>query len=184
MEKKHPILALWLLIPAGLAIAAGLHASDHESREERSRPPVAPVANPLYTAECGACHFPYPSGFLPARSWEKLLTDLGEHFGENAELNAETQNTLREYLLSQAADRVKSGRSTKITASIRDGETPVRITETRYFQHKHREIPRQTWEQNAKVGSLSRCDACHVRAVQGSFDEHEVQIPGAGRREH
>jgi hypothetical protein len=34
---------------------------------------------------------------------------------------------------------------------------------------------------NEQVRSFSQCDACHTRAKQGSFREHEIHIPGYGR---
>ncbi len=184
MNKKQKVMGICLfLLCVGGALAMGVSASDKETKGGHARRDVAPVQNSLYRAECGSCHFAYPPGLLPARSWEKLLTGLSEHFGENAEVSAATQIALKEYLTLQAADRVDDGRSQKIVSSIRAGEIPLRMTETRYFQNKHQKIPRHLWEKNPQIGSLSRCETCHTQAEQGSFHEHEVQIPGVGRWE-
>jgi len=48
-------------------------------------------ARQLYIDECAACHMAYPTGFLPERSWQKMMGSLDDHFGENAELDATTQ---------------------------------------------------------------------------------------------
>jgi hypothetical protein len=34
---------------------------------------------------------------------------------------------------------------------------------------------------NSKINSFSQCDACHIDAEMGSFNEHSVRIPGYGR---
>ena len=46
---------------------------------------------------------------------------------------------------------------------------------------EHNEIPARFVTANPKVNSFSQCDACHIDAEQGSFNEHDVRIPGYGR---
>ena len=36
---------------------------------------------------------------------------------------------------------------------------------------------------NPRVRSFSNCNACHRYAERGSFNEHEIRIPGYGRYE-
>ena len=160
----------------------------HEGREGRwrgwfgsSRLDVAPVNNPAYQEECGACHFAYQPGLLPARSWQRMTAALEDHFGENAELDAETAETLTAYLMENGADRADHRRSRGIAGSLRAEEAPLRISDTRYFQRQHHEIPERLVKGNEKVGSWSACDACHRKAAHGSYNEHEVNIPGVGR---
>jgi hypothetical protein len=105
---------------------------------------------------------------------------LAEHFGENAELDADAAAQLRGYLITNAADRVTTGRSPRIANSLR-GTAPLRITETVYFRRRHEEIPFRAVTGNAEVGSFSRCEACHAGAGDGSYDEHTVRNPGWGR---
>ena len=161
-----------LLMPlGGLLVASSVHAA---------QPDVAPVDNALYAKECGACHFAYPPGLLPARSWQKLFAQLDKHFGENAELAADDVKALTAYTMSNAADKVNYSRSKKIAASINKADTPLRITDTTYIRNKHHEIPRRMLQDNPEVKSLSKCNACHVDAAKGSFDEDAVRIPGFG----
>jgi hypothetical protein len=49
------------------------------------------------------------------------------------------------------------------------------------LRHEHREIPQKLYKDNPKVKSLSYCNRCHANAGEGSFNEHEVNIPGVGR---
>ncbi len=140
---------------------------------------VAPAAHPLYREECGSCHMAYPPGFLPPQSWEKMMSGLDDHFGENAELPEADRVEILNYLLDNAAGRSDTRLGNKMIRNLQG--TPLRITKLPYFRHEHRELPRRMVEDNPKVRSLSQCDACHRDADKGRFDEHGVIIPGFGR---
>jgi hypothetical protein len=141
---------------------------------------VAAIEDPVYKEECGACHMAYPPGLLPARSWTKVMSELDNHFGDNAEVDAEAYQSITEFLLANSADKSSYRRSVKFNNSIESGDTPVRITDTPYFRRKHDEVPDRLVSGNAKVKSFSQCNACHAKAEQGSFNEHDIRIPGYG----
>ena len=172
---------------ATLAWSDGWEWGESDEHEERGfmqqTAGVPPVINKAYKNECSACHFAYPAGFLPKRSWVKIMTTLDDHFGENAELDDETMNDITTYLSTHAADQTPNRFSRSITRSIADKSVPLRITETNYFLHKHREIPKRMVQGNIKVRSFSNCLSCHTGASEGSFDEDSVHIPGYGRWE-
>ena len=140
---------------------------------------IVPVDNKQYKDECGSCHFAYQPGLLPTKSWEKLLTAdaLSKHFGENAELDADTLKIIRDYAVANAADKSYHKRSRKIAIATENIEAPLRITEVRYIKRKHHEIPDKMIKGNKDVKSLSYCDACHTQAAKGVFDEDTVKIP-------
>ena len=146
-----------------------------------ARPGVAPVDFSLYRNECGSCHMAYQPGLLPAYSWEHLMFGLDNHFGENAELEDPERKAILGYLLDHAAGRSNYRVSNKMLRGIRG--VPQRISELPYFVHEHREIPPRLVSGNPKVRSFSNCNACHTRAGDGSYDEHQVNIPGYGRYE-
>lgn len=162
------------------ATAVILYAAPTTADEDDAASGVTPATAKQYTDECGACHFAYPPGLLPARSWEKLLSKLDDHFGENAELGADVRQALHAYLTSHAADKVRNRLSRRIARSIGHA-TPLRITETLFFKREHREVPERLVKGNPKVQSFSRCPVCHSRAAHGSFRENEINIPGYGR---
>lgn len=140
---------------------------------------VNTVSNAAWQEECGSCHFAYQPGLLPTQSWEKLLDEkaLADHFGENAELDADTLKEVRAFALENAADKSWYKRARKIAKATENGEAPLRITEVRYIKRKHHEIPEKMIKGNKDVKSLSYCDACHTQAKKGVFDEDTVRIP-------
>ena len=142
---------------------------------------VAAVTNPVYKEECGSCHMAYPPGLLPIRSWNKVMLGLDNHFGDNAELDEKTQRSITKYLLTNGADKSDYRRSKKFSRSIKFNDLPVRTSETPYFKHEHDEIPDHLVSANPEVKSFSQCNACHAKAEQGSFNEHDIRIPGYGK---
>jgi hypothetical protein len=165
----------------GVLVSGGLAWSGSNDNIRALKLDVAPVTDSKYQEECGACHFAYQPGLLPARSWQLLLENLADHFGENAELAEADVTQLRVYLTENAAEQARYKRSQALLKSIPAQDTPLRISETLYFKRKHAEIPARLVTDNAEVGSFSRCDACHTQAARGSYDEHAVSIPGLGR---
>lgn len=138
---------------------------------------VKKVDNALYQKECASCHFGFQPGLLPARSWVKIMGNLDNHFKTDASLDALDNQKILAYLVKNASDNaLEYKRSRKINNSIRKDEIPIRITETAYFIHKHREIPSYMIAQK-EVNSLSNCAACHTRANEGSYSEREIRIP-------
>ncbi|MCU7931322.1 MAG: diheme cytochrome c [Candidatus Thiodiazotropha sp. (ex Codakia rugifera)] len=134
-----------------------------------------------YQDECGSCHFPFQPGFLPAVSWQTMMTNLDDHFGENAELSEEDNARLLSYLSVNAADVVDREIPNKVMWSLRYVPSPQRITETAFFKHEHNEIPARILDGNGEKISFSNCDTCHTKAMQGSYEENEINIPGIGQ---
>lgn len=149
----------------------------HDEFEHRSSG-VALPASPVYQEECGSCHMAYPPGLLPAASWTKLMADLSDHFGDNAELDAETHQVISRFLHEYSADRSDYRRSRQF-GRYNNGSV-IRITETPYFKHEHDEIHWQMVKGNPKVRSFSQCNACHLHAEKGYFNEHDIVIPNFG----
>ncbi len=140
----------------------------------------APAADPAakWKAECSSCHLAYPPGYLPERSWRKLMGGLDKHFGENAGLDAATAREITDYLVNNSGEKSGDRRASRFMESLPAGATPLRITETPYFRRKHdaREISPEVWKR-AKVGSPANCTACHAGAEKGDFSERNVKIP-------
>lgn len=127
---------------------------------------VAIIKDELTKKECSACHMAFPVGFLPARSWEALMNDLGKHFGEDASLSPEATASIKAYLMANAANA--SGKMRGFARGIAADQTPLRITELPRFQREHGTFSEARMK---KVGSMSNCAGCHQGAEQGNFDD-------------
>ncbi len=183
-KSKTWSIVLTMGFTLGLVGISGMVLSDDDDdyegndRWSQSRLDVAPVDNAFYKEECGSCHFPYQPGLLPARSWQRLMDGLEDHFAENAELEAADVEQLTTYLTENAADTSDYKRSRGISRSLDKNDAPLRISTTRYFKRKHHELPDRMVKDNPDVRSFSNCELCHERAAQGSYEEHQVKVPG------
>jgi Dihaem cytochrome c len=154
-------------LAAALALAA-LHATAPAHADDRGNTQRVPLL-PKYQQECAACHLAYPPGMLPALSWQRLMNTLLQHFGTDAPLDPACAEQIGDWLQAHAA----SGRRAQ-----RDGATAPedRITRSAWFLREHREVGAATWARPS-VKSASNCAACHTRADQGDFNEHDIRIP-------
>lgn len=129
---------------------------------------VPPVSNETMLSECGACHMAFQPAFLPARSWNRMMDGLVDHFGEDATLAEDTLEIIRAYLAANAGDVVLLGRAPKYMQWVAPGGTPQRITENPDFLRKHR-FPDTVWK-DPKVLTRSNCLACHRDAERGHYE--------------
>ncbi|MDQ6990027.1 MAG: diheme cytochrome c [Mariprofundaceae bacterium] len=170
-----------------LAATAYADDDDHDSfwSFSKDKSGVRAVDHMLYRQNCAECHFAYQPGLLPRRSWQKMMqtSSLADHFGDNAELADADRQSILAYLNTYAADDADYKRSKKMMRSIREHETPLRITQVRYFIEKHDEIPLRMVTGNPQVRSWSNCATCHTTADTGSFEEDDVRILGVGKWE-
>ncbi len=187
---------VWVLLPVSVMLLAGtglvLADRDGDDRAEgwffpRWMMPQHTAYNSehgkLYKEECGSCHFPFQPGFLPASSWQEIMQGLDDHFGENAEISEQSNQQITRFLVTNAAGEVNREIPNKVMWSLRYTPTPKRITETAFFRHEHREIPPGIMQRQEPSLTFANCDSCHTRALQGSYNEHEIRIPGIGRWE-
>jgi len=148
----------WIM---GLVSVAALAWSDAHADGKRFA-----LDNPVYTAECGSCHVPYPPALLSAGSWQGVLSGLDKHFGSDASVDAQQLAELRKYLDQNA------GRGRRVDAT----QPGLRITETAWFRHEHDEVPSATWKSGA-VKSPANCPACHTAAATGDYSERGIRVP-------
>ena len=165
----------WLLIAAVLVPALPALADDDEVGEGRGASGgvyLAPVADPAVQAECGACHLVFPPQFLPARSWQALMADLGAHFGEDASLAEPVRASITDYLVAHAADAPSTREGRRFLRGLDSAAVPRPISETPWWRRAHDEISAATFT-SAKVKSPANCAACHLDAAKGDFSEPE-----------
>jgi hypothetical protein len=173
-----------------LLLLTGSVEADHGYYDPKAyeKAGFAPVTDAKYQRECGACHFAYLPGMLPARSWDVLLAKSNEHFGEALSLDPETLRHIRDFLTTNAGDRSDFAGSKQFLYRLSDESTPLRVTSMPMFKSYHfsvlhkmglvtglhsvRELSPQ-----ARKGVLN-CNACHEKASAGSFPLREIIIRG------
>jgi hypothetical protein len=104
MKLLLPAAAFALLLPAcSPAASQGWSVTDQTTRDE-----------------CSACHIAYPPALLPKASWNAILDDLSNHFGEDASLPAESVAQIRAYLDGAAPATIRGMDPAKPILKISD----------------------------------------------------------------
>jgi Dihaem cytochrome c len=167
--------AICALLGAGPAAAIDDRFNPHKYEKGG----FAPASNPTYVNECGACHFVYLPGLLPARSWRAIMAKANnDHFGESLSLSPDVAREIEQYLASNAADRSNYRGASAILYRLSDSATPSRITALPVMRQRHAVVRKLMAERQELVHSLTNCNACHEKAVTGSFAYEEIVVPG------
>ncbi|MDX2220728.1 MAG: hypothetical protein SF172_17040 [Burkholderiales bacterium] len=120
------------------------------------------MTHPGWQEKCGDCHMLYHPALLPARSWQRLMDGMKNHFGRNVGMDAKLRADITALLLDNAADRVTHSLSQAILKSLSASDRPTRISTTKWFDATHANI--------RKVEHFSHCVVCHRNAAAGDFE--------------
>ncbi len=164
------IALLVYFLSAGIGLIPGKQAFESQFTGQQL------ARSQTWQEECGDCHLAYYPGLLPARSWQKLLQQQHQHFGEDLYLEPDTVDKLLKYASANAAEQGVTEASRKIMRSIQADQTPLRITATAYWKSKHSRIDAAVWKQ-ANVNGKAQCNACHSDAEKGWFEDAKMAIP-------
>ncbi len=130
----------------------------------------------LYNSECGDCHDPYHPSLETAASWRTVMTNLEDHFGEDASLDEETRRRIAAYLGANDAFSFDTEAANKIG---RVEMASRRMTDTPYWKKRHRDIKDAVFKKRS-VGSKVNCAGCHRDAATGRFDDASIHMPEGG----
>lgn len=123
----------------------------------------------LFKNECGSCHTLYPTYALNADSWEIMMDDLENHFGEDASLNDEDNQKIRTFLVANSAEKSENPLASKFLRNYKDGAQE--ISKSYYFKRVHRDIPGYVFE-SEEIKKASNCVACHENIdTKGTIDK-------------
>ncbi len=161
------VLVIYLLMtPSNVLIADANVAVDYKKE------------HPRFYNECISCHTLYPPYLLPKASWEKMMGNLEEHFGEDASLDEQDTSSIREYLAKNSAESSTKESAFYILKSMDSNET-IAITKTPYWKRRHSEIDKSVFE-SKEVVAASNCKACHGNIEQGLLNDKDIKIPSRG----
>ncbi len=140
------LIALVFFVPinASSASTIGNHSNLWLAQADKN----AELGRELYIENCGSCHIPIPAEVLPTNTWQKILEQPRDHYGESLPNMANiTARLIWSYLRSYSRPTL-------------EGEiTPEFVTNSRYFTALHPlvELPRPV--------SYQSCQLCHPGAA-------------------
>ena len=176
--KAYYLVGVMIIFSAFGSAAYYFHGYVTQTDAKPFIPFVSPPlpTNSVWESECGECHLAFHPTLLPARSWKLMMQEQHNHFDEDLDYDEETINEILEFVVTNAAESGLTEPAHKIKRSVAVTETPQRITETHYWKRKHREIEDKYWK-SKKVNSKTNCDACHLDANTGWFEDSNMRLP-------
>ena len=157
-----------------LAIAAVLIAVAVSTSARAETFPV--IKNQTVLSECGDCHMAFPPQTLPKALWTKIMSNLSDHFGEDASIDPAIIPEILAYHVQNASD------VSNVRAAVkwRSNAKFTRIIDAPRFKKKHKGCD-VVWS-HEKVKSPSNCLACHqTMDTTGSTKENLSFLPAALR---
>lgn len=137
---------------------------------------VTAPTDATYLKECGSCHMAFSPNFLPARSWQRVMATLHDHFGDSAQLDAATRDKITAYLVEASADKASNHQATQVLASLGNGETPTRITTVPYIAGLHGGMLDPKWNGKPRPKTLAECTVCHADAALGNYSTRVFSV--------
>lgn len=124
----------------------------------------------LYQKECGSCHIAYAPYLLPKEVWGKMMSDLENHFGDDASVDEDTQKELTQFL------EANSQRDTFIASKLsKERKEYLAFSQTQLFAKIHKKIPKQVFE-SREIKSKANCQSCHKDAKKGYFQKSRLDF--------
>jgi len=171
---------VWRLVALSCTSAVLLWSGGPNTAGEFRMEPTAASgvdAGAQWREACGRCHLAFDAYFLPASGWARVLGGLPQHFGVSLVVPAAELRQLWGWAERNAADAGSTVIGAEVMNRLAPTDRPQRVTETRWFRHRHHSIPRASWSRPA-IGSPAHCRACHPDADRGIFSARSVFIPG------
>lgn len=177
--RPHRLLAATILTLVAAYVLATFGGYLTETQERPYLPFKGPelAKSDTWEEACSECHLAFHPSLLPARSWEQMMDQQEDHFGDDLFLEQETIDELLSYARAYAADQEQTEAAWRMNRSIPAREAPLRITRVDYWVHKHEEIDDAVWKRTM-IKAKSNCVACHLDARQGTFEDADMRIPG------
>lgn len=163
-------------------MTAGIIALGAFSVNAQERPYA--VADELTRSECGDCHMAFSPIRLTGKGWAKIMSNLSDHFGDDASLDVESVKHIQAYLVNNAWDHPGKNGKIGIRAKMRLAAWkkkgfvhPIRISVTPEWTRHHTKAAKYKVMAKEVGYDGPNCIMCHKGAEQGLYEDFEDWQP-------
>jgi len=110
---------------------------------------------------------------LPKNSWRVLMSDLENHFGDDAFLDIEDNVNILRFLENNSAEGSTKEVSFKMLQSIGKKDI-IAITSTSFWKERHANISKDIFK-HKKIKSKANCKACHIDIEKGLIEDENIK---------
>ena len=101
------------------------------------------------------------------------MSDLENHFGDDASLDEETNQDILSFLIKNSAETSTMEASWNFINSIGNKDI-IALSKTEYWEKRHKDIPKNVFK-NEKIKSIANCKACHSDIEKGVIEDENIK---------
>ncbi|WP_267285197.1 cytochrome C [Halarcobacter ebronensis] len=101
------------------------------------------------------------------------MSDLKNHFGDDASLKEEDRENILYFLLENSAENSTKEISVKVLNSIENKDI-IAITQTPFWKNEHKNIKKEVFE-HPQIKSKANCKACHSDIEKGLIEDEKIK---------
>lgn len=123
-----------------------------------------------YQNECASCHIGYAPYLLPRIAWEKMMSDLENHFGDDASFEGEDE--VLGFLVRHSSENYAN----KFRVSLaRESSDEMAISNRAFFKLAHQNLQGSIFSAEA-IKSKANCNACHENIEMGLWGKSGIDF--------
>ena len=120
-----------------------------------------------------------PPTLLPKKSWEVMMSDLENHFGDDASIDDESNKNILAYLVKNSAETSSMESSWNFLNSIGDKDI-IAMSDTIFWKETHKDIPKELYN-HKNIKNKANCKACHSDIEKGLIEDENIKNLSAFR---
>ncbi|WP_419771045.1 MAG: cytochrome C [Candidatus Marinarcus sp.] len=101
------------------------------------------------------------------------MSDLENHFGDDASLTEADNKNILDFLVQNSAEKSTQEASVYMLDSIGDNNI-IAMTQTTFWKHQHENIPKTLFKHD-KIKSKANCKACHSDVEKGLIEDDKIK---------
>lgn len=101
------------------------------------------------------------------------MSDLENHFGDDASIDIETNKEILAFLVKNSAETSTMEASWNFLNSINNKDI-IAISKTDFWKERHKEIPKNLFKNN-QIKSEANCKACHSDIEKGLIEDENIK---------
>ncbi|KIM11376.1 MAG: hypothetical protein KU37_07035 [Sulfuricurvum sp. PC08-66] len=118
----------------------------------------AKVVAPQMAQNCVECHIYYPPTMLPRDEWRAMMTNLEEHYGDDASVEEDSQAAMLAEYEAMTIDRVR----------FKEGRFNTSVTTTDYWKKEHKAFDEAYFKRHDL--KKTQCQKCHIHIEENSYN--------------
>jgi hypothetical protein len=110
---------------------------------------------------------------LPKKSWEIMMSDLENHFGDDASIDEEANKNILAYLIKNSAENSSMESSWNFLNSIGDKDI-IAMSNTIFWKETHKDIDKELYN-HKDIKNKANCKACHSDIEKGLIEDENIK---------